>query len=78
MSERPNEPTLMGLRERASLTRRQLAEAIGVTEKTIFVWEKGAKEPKMTPSQMQAYTIALGCSFEEFIKAVQKRSPQTD
>ena len=65
-----NEPTLMNLRERAGLTRRQLATAVGVTEKTIYVWENSDKEPKMTPSQIEAYISTVGCSFEDFVRAV--------
>lgn len=72
----------MNLRERAGLTRRQLANAVGVTEKTIYVWESSDKEPKMTPSQIESYITAVGCSFEEFTRSI-KRSmivnmPSTD
>jgi len=67
-----NEPTLMNLRERAGLTRRQLATAVGVTEKTIYVWESSAKEPKMTPSQIESYLKTVGCSFEEFAQSIKR------
>lgn len=73
MEENPvNESTLMNLRERAGLTRRQLANAIGVTEKTIYVWENSPREPKMTPSQIDAYIKSVGCSFEEFTNAIKR------
>lgn len=67
-----NELTLMNLRERAGLTRRQLANAVGVTEKTIYVWESNCKEPKMTPSQIESYLKTVGCSFEEFAQSIKR------
>ncbi len=76
MTEADDQVTLAELRKRAELTRRQVAIALGVTEKTIYVWEMGANEPRMTPAQTKQLMETLQCSFEELVIATKKRSPE--
>jgi DNA-binding XRE family transcriptional regulator len=42
MAGENNELTLTKLRQRTGLTQQELADAIGVTQKTISIWEKGS------------------------------------
>lgn len=66
--------TLMDLRTRAGLTRREVANALGVTEKTIYVWETSANSPKMTVVQVQQLIEILSCTLAELAVAATKES----
>lgn len=66
--------TLMDLRSRAKLTRREVANVLGVTEKTIYVWETSANSPKMTVAQVQQLMEILGCTLDELVAAATKES----
>ena len=61
--------SLSGLREKAGLTQRQLGDTIGVSDQTVFNWEKGIHLPKLTPAQTIALCKALSCSIEELAEA---------
>ncbi|PSN14246.1 XRE family transcriptional regulator [filamentous cyanobacterium CCT1] len=52
MSDQSQQVTLMGLRTRAGLTRREVANVLEVAEKTLYVWETSNNLPKMTVSQV--------------------------
>jgi transcriptional regulator with XRE-family HTH domain len=69
MSERENQLTLAKLRLRAGLTQRQLADALGITVKTVSAWERGIGEPHLTIGETQHLMEVLQCSFEELVKA---------
>ncbi len=68
--------TLAKLRERAGLTQRQFADALGVTITTISNWERGAKEPKLSFAQVKQITEILQCSLDELVEAT--HSPSAD
>lgn len=72
MSDQSQQVTLMDLRTQAGLTRREVANALGVTEKTIYVWETSEKPPKMTVAQVQQFMAVLGCSLEQLAIATMK------
>lgn len=72
MTNQSDQVSLMDLRNRANLTRREVAAALGVTEKTIYVWETSAKTPKMTVAQVQKLIELLNCSMEELVQATEK------
>ena len=74
MSEENNQLTLAKLRQRAELTQRSLADALGITIKTISAWERGVGEPHLTISEVQTLMETLQCSFEELVEATKKRS----
>lgn len=63
--------TLAKLRERAGLTQRQFADALGVTITTISNWERGAKEPKLSFAQVKQITEILKCSLDELVEATE-------
>ena len=74
MTEESNQVTLIKLRNRAGLTRRQVALELGVTEKTIYVWETSANPPRMTVAQVQRLMEILNCSIKELVEGTEKRS----
>ena len=74
MAGQEQQDTLMNLRTRAGLTRREVANALGVTEKTIYVWETSANSPKMTVAQVQQLMETLGCTLDELVVAATKKT----
>ncbi|WP_416675250.1 helix-turn-helix domain-containing protein [Egbenema bharatensis] len=74
MTTEDSQLTLAKLRDRAGLTQRQLADALGVTITTISNWERGTKEPTMNFAQVKKMTEVLQCSLDELVEATQKRS----
>ena len=73
MTEESNQVTLMKLRNRAGLTRRQVAAELEVTEKTIYVWETSPNPPRLTVAQVQRLIEILNCSMEELVEATENR-----
>ncbi len=73
MIEESNQVTLMELRNRAGLTRRQVAAELGLTEKTIYVWETSLNPPRMTVAQVQRLIEILNCSMDELVEATSKQ-----
>lgn len=61
--------TLAKLRQRAGFTQRQLANELGITIKTISVWERGVVEPRLTFAETERLMEVLQCSFEELVEA---------
>jgi len=74
MTKANNQVTLMELRNRAGLTRRQVAMELGVTEKTIYVWETSSNPPRLTVAQVQRLIEMLNCSMAELVEATENRS----
>ncbi|MEQ9551890.1 MAG: helix-turn-helix transcriptional regulator [Coleofasciculus sp. G3-WIS-01] len=70
MPEKNARLTLTKLRQRAGLTQQELASAIGVTQKTISIWEKGSVEPKLTFEQTKLLMEVLNCTLDELIAAI--------
>jgi transcriptional regulator with XRE-family HTH domain len=64
-----NQLTLKGLRERAGLTQRQVADALGVTATTVGSWERGEKEPRPSFLQVKQLIEILNCSLDELVEA---------
>ena len=75
MIEEKEPLTLMKLRENAGMTQRQLAQALNLTVTTISSWENGRHEPRLTFSQTKLLMNVLKCSFDDLVKATEKRSP---
>ena len=69
MSEEKDQLTLAQLRKRAGLTQRQVADALGITNKTVSEWERGIGEPHLTISETQRLMDVLKCTFEELLEA---------
>ena len=74
MSSENNELTLTKLRQQVGLTQQELANAIGVTQKTISIWEKGAVEPKLTFEQTKLLMEVLNCTLDQLIIAIKERN----
>lgn len=72
ISERLPQLTLTKLRQQAGLTQQDLADALGVTQKTISVWEKGSVEPKLSLRQTKMMMEVLHCTFEDLLAATQR------
>ena len=53
------------LRRTKDMTQRELAEMVGVSEKTIIRWEKGEQAPNICDAQRLAKV--LGCSMDSLI-----------
>jgi transcriptional regulator with XRE-family HTH domain len=69
MIEADDQLTLAKLRQRVGLTQQELADAIGVTQKTISIWEKGSVEPKVSFRQIKQLMEVLNCTLDELIAA---------
>ncbi|WP_416675929.1 helix-turn-helix transcriptional regulator [Egbenema bharatensis] len=63
--------TLLKLRQQAGLTQQELADALGVTQKTISIWEKGSVEPKLSLRQTKTMMEVLDCTFDELLEAIE-------
>jgi DNA-binding XRE family transcriptional regulator len=74
MSGENDELTLTKLRQRAGLTQQELADAIGVTQKTSSIWEKGSVEPKVTFEQTKQLMELLNCTLDELIITIKQRT----
>jgi DNA-binding XRE family transcriptional regulator len=72
MPDQSQQATLMDLRTRARLTRREMANALGSTERTINVWEPSDSPVKMTVAQEQTLLEGLGCTLDELAIATQQ------
>lgn len=55
-------------RQAANLTQQELADAIGVTARTVQRWEAGDKMPSLTPLQFWQLCLALKCSAEDLAR----------
>jgi transcriptional regulator with XRE-family HTH domain len=74
MSEENDQLTLPKLRKRAGLTQRHLADALGITIKTVSAWERGVVEPRLTFAEAQRLMKVLQCSFEELVEATDQQA----
>ncbi len=74
MSEEKDQLTLAKLRKRAGLTQRQVADGLGITNKTVSEWERGIGEPHLTISETQRLMDILECTFEELLEATSQRT----
>lgn len=72
LNEEKDQLTLAKLRKRAGLTQRQVADGLGITNKTVSEWERGITEPHLTISETQRLMDTLQCTFEELLEATSK------
>jgi hypothetical protein len=49
-----------------------VVNALGITEKTIHVWETSDNPPKMTVTQVQKLLEIIGCTLDELAIATMK------
>ncbi len=59
------------LRVRRSLTQKQVADAIGVSDQTISNWETGVYKPRLTFKQTKALCEVLQCTLDDLIAATE-------
>lgn len=57
--------TFKQARERAGLTQKELAIAIGVTDRTISHWETERRVPNLSPAQTADLCDLLNCTVRE-------------
>lgn len=65
----PKRSLLVALRKRAKLTQQDLADRLGIRQKTISDWENGRATPGMPLSIYWQLSQQLGCSIEELVIA---------
>ena len=76
MTQEQEQLTLIKLRDRAGLTQRELAQALGVTITTVSAWENKRHEPRLTFAQTKLLTQILGCTLDELVEATMERSQE--
>lgn len=59
--------SMLKLREKAGLTQRQVALAVGVTDQTVSNWETGQRVPRLSPEQTFKLCQALNCELKDLI-----------
>ena len=64
------------LRERAGLSRAEVAEKLEISETSVRNWETGRTEPTMTPQKYVEILGILQCSPEELAVASEKSISQ--
>ncbi len=64
------------LRERAGLTRAEVADRLGISETSVRNWETGRTEPTMTPQKYLEILDILKCTPEELAVASDKSISQ--
>lgn len=64
------------LRERAGLTRGEVATQLGISETSVRNWETGRTEPTMTPQKFLEILDILKCTPEELAIASDKSISQ--
>jgi transcriptional regulator with XRE-family HTH domain len=64
--------TLKGLREKAGLSQRALAESAGVGQKSVSLWEMGKAEPSISNVQKLCDALGVDCSVFFEAKAATK------
>lgn len=69
------EITPVGLRIRAGLTQRKVAERLNKRTQTISDWERGTRKPQLTFTETFMLMRLYKCSLEELIIAFDKKSP---
>ncbi|MDB9513438.1 helix-turn-helix transcriptional regulator [Kamptonema animale CS-326] len=67
---------LEALRERAGLTRAEVAVRLGISETSVRNWETGRTEPTMTPNKYLEALQLFQCTPEEMATASQKSMNQ--
>jgi len=63
---------MQALRERAELTRTEVAYKLGVSETSVRNWERGRTEPTMTPQKYLGALNLFQCTPEELAAASEK------
>ena len=53
------------LRQRMDVTQKDIAEALKVSERTVWAWEKGRHEPRLTIPQTKALCLLLRVAIED-------------
>lgn len=61
--------TPINLRDRAGLTKIQLAAQLGLNVRTINDWEQNRSQPKLVPSQLKQMMSVYQCTLDELIAA---------
>ena len=60
-----SESSFVLLRQRRSVTQKAVADALAVTEHTVWAWEKGRQTPRLTIAQTKALCRLLNVTIEE-------------
>jgi transcriptional regulator with XRE-family HTH domain len=65
MDKNRNESEFMDLLKAKNKTREDVARALGISERAVYYWVSGTREPRLTIGQVQALCTLLGCSVHE-------------
>lgn len=65
MSNETNLSWLVSMRKALGLTQEDVANALGVSSRTVINWENGHHEPKLTIKQTKALCRLLNVSIEQ-------------
>jgi transcriptional regulator with XRE-family HTH domain len=56
---------IVSLRKQHSLSQRDIAQALGITDQTVSNWEQGRNEPRLTIRQVVLLCRILNCSLTD-------------
>ncbi|MEL6384214.1 MAG: helix-turn-helix transcriptional regulator [Cyanobacteria bacterium J06626_18] len=65
MEKKSNDSKFVLLRKSKGVTQKQIADALGVTERTVWAWEKGHQIPNLSIPQIKALCRVLDTTVED-------------
>ncbi|MGG6296293.1 helix-turn-helix domain-containing protein [Leptolyngbya sp. AN02str] len=65
MIKKRNQSLFMSLLQVKKVTPEEVADALGVSDRAVYYWMAGTREPRLTIEQVQALCTLLDCNVHE-------------